>query len=118
VQFNYLPEGIAVVEYPPNFDRLPGADLVVAGVADVENSRVSVEACLVAMASLHLARAGIEVDDSTTLIPNAERTLYELLSTDGSGKNPYPRYNSLKRRIVSFARALSQLRRVNKLAAD
>ena len=94
-------------EFPKELDDLPGADLVAAGMADIGASRVSENACLVAMVSPHLQRAGIRVGQCAELIPEPERTLYRLLGNDGTGRDPYSRYNALKRRIVSFARALS-----------
>ena len=102
-------------EFPPHLSNLPGADIVAAGLTDFGAGLVTVNSCLVALIVPHLGRAGIVVDGLGELIPEPERTLYRLLGQDGSGLDPYPRYNAFKRRIVSFARALAARRRALEL---
>jgi hypothetical protein len=100
-----------MTKLPRGLMELPGADLVSAGLAHVTEGRVTQEACLVSMLVHHLKRAGIVVGDAEELVPEPERTLYRLLGEEVSVQDPYPRYNALRRRIASFARAMSNWRR-------
>lgn len=81
--------------------RLPGADLVADGLADLGAGRETAPALLVTMASSRLRALGFEVPMSATVEPS--HRLYELLERDGPGA--HSRYNALVRRMVSFARA-------------
>ncbi|MFN2508804.1 MAG: hypothetical protein ABR589_08535 [Chthoniobacterales bacterium] len=83
----------------------PGAELVLPGLDDLAAGRLTIGSCLVSMARPNMDRAGL-----TSSLPTArfvlepERTLYRLLQAEGG--NAYGRYNSLRRRLVKFERAL------------
>ncbi|MGH2841021.1 MAG: hypothetical protein ACRDKY_09385 [Solirubrobacteraceae bacterium] len=81
--------------------RLPGQDLVTAGLADLAEGIETTPALLVAMAAPRLRRLGIDVPVSGEQHPS--HRLYELLSQGEPGA--HSRYNALVGRIVSFARA-------------
>jgi len=87
---------------------LPGEALVRQGLADRSADRVSIESCLVEIASPRLERAGLLDGNQAETEP--ERALYRLLRQ--SGGDAYSRYNSLLRELVSFEHALDhRLRR-------
>lgn len=85
---------------------LPGEELVRKGLIDLDAGEVTVESCLVSIASPRLRQRGF-VAASATLVPEAELTLYGLLGK--TEPDPYGRYNSLLRRLVSFEHALDRL---------
>jgi hypothetical protein len=80
---------------------LPGAELVAAGLADLERGVESIEALLVSIGAPRLTQLGFAIPRP---IVSPEHRLYELLAAD----NPdaaHSRYNALVRRLVSFERA-------------
>ncbi len=80
---------------------LPGADLIEAGLSDLERGVESVEAALVSIGAPRLERLGITV---RAPLESPEKRLYELLRT----RDPdaaHSRYNALIARLVSFERA-------------
>jgi hypothetical protein len=81
--------------------RLPGQELVSAGLADLAAGRVTEAALVVAMAAPRLRALGLEVPAGGEPFPS--HRLYALLSESGAGA--HGRYNALVGRIVSFARA-------------
>lgn len=85
---------------------LPGEELVRKGLDDLESGEVTVEACLVSIASPRLRQRGLLSGDAA-LVPDAELALYRVLGR--TEEDPYSRYNSLLRRLVSFERALDRL---------
>lgn len=85
---------------------LPGEELVRKGLVDLDAGEVTVEACLVSIASPRLRQHGL-LTIKTALVPEAELTLYGLLGR--TEEDPYGRYNSLLRRLVSFEHALDRL---------
>ena len=80
---------------------LPGAELVSAGLADLERGRESVEALLVSIGAERLKSVGIDVPSP---LPSPEKRLYGLLAAE-HGNAAHSRYNALVRRLVSFERA-------------
>jgi hypothetical protein len=82
--------------------RLPGADLVERGRADLAAGVLSQEALLVAAAASRLRAAGVEVPAAHVDTPL--HRLYELLAADEAA-GAHSRYNALVGRMVSFARA-------------
>lgn len=82
---------------------LPGEEIVRKGLQDLESGAVTQEACLVSIASPRLHQRGLLHLDAA-LVPEAELALYRLLGQ--SEDDPYARYNSLLRRLVSFEHAL------------
>lgn len=82
--------------------RLPGADLVERGLADLERGSHTVEAMLVAIGAPRLRDLGFPVRSSVT---NPEHRLYELLVQRHGSDEAHSRYNALVRRLVSFEQA-------------
>jgi hypothetical protein len=83
--------------------RLPGADLVMCGLADLERGEPSVEALLVSIGAPRLRLLGIPVSGP---LDDPEHRLWELLARkDPDGA--HARYNALVRRLVSFEQALA-----------
>jgi hypothetical protein len=88
--------------------ELPGEDFVQKGLEDLAQNRVSDFSLLVLIASPRLRRLGIEVPD-WAFPKSYEHALYARLEERlGLGAHSY--YNSLIRRIVSYARALERER--------
>lgn len=83
---------------------LPGAEIVAEGVRDCAGKRETVPALLVAIAGARLRRLGLSVP---ALWDDTELRLYRKLR-DEDPATAYARYNSLLRRIDSFARALER----------
>jgi hypothetical protein len=84
--------------------RLPGADLVASGLADLARGELTVEALLIAAAAPRLRRVGLEVPDAGVAAPL--HRVYDLLAADANaGADAHSRYNALIARVVSFARA-------------
>lgn len=80
---------------------LPGAELVEAGIADLERGVESVESLLVSIGARRLGRLGFDVPAP---IRSPEHRLYARLCADGAD-SAHSRYNALVRRLVSFERA-------------
>lgn len=86
--------------------RLPGEELVRAGIDDLALGRESVESLLVSIGAPRLRRLGFPV---TAPFPSPEHRLYELLRREDPGA-AHSRYNALVRRLVSFERAAESAR--------
>ena len=82
---------------------LPGGDLIIAGVADLEAGIESVPALVVAIGAPRLAALGLSIPHGPT---NPEHRLYELLAREDPD-SAHARYNAFIRRLVSFERALA-----------
>ncbi len=83
---------------------LPGADLVEQGLQDLWENRVTELSLLVLIAAPRLRSLGLRIPQRDFPRPY-EHALYERLEERlGTGAHSY--YNSLIRRIVSYARAL------------
>ena len=85
--------------------QFPGAELVLPGLDDLAAGRLTIAACLVSIARPAIEKSGLA--DGLLPLPyviEPERTLYKLLGQEDG--DPYNRYNSLLRRLVSFERAL------------
>ncbi len=80
---------------------LPGADLIEAGVADLERGVESIEALLVSIGAPRLRQLGLRLPSA---LPSSEHRLYELLAEEEVDA-AHSRYNALLRRLVSFERA-------------
>ena len=101
----------ATVTVPDIPGDLPGADLIAAGVAALHRGAVTVEALLVAIGGPRLRDAGLEFPDPASLDQSPELALYDALCNAPDVDDPYGRYNSLIRRLVSFERALERRQR-------
>lgn len=88
---------------------LPGENLLRAGLADFQAGRVSVSACLIAVAQTRLQRAGLLPTGPQTGPLEPELQLYGLLQQQGG--DAYSRYNALVRELVSFEQALDHRQR-------
>jgi len=84
------------------YDRLPGHELVEAGLRDLARGLETVEALLVAIGAPRLRRLGVDVPEAPFESP--EHRLYQLLRQDDPD-GAHSRYNALLRRLVSFERA-------------
>jgi len=84
---------------------LPGQELVRKGLVDLNAGELTVEACLVSIASPRLRQRGL-LSGGAALVPDAELVLYQLLGK--AEGDAYSRYNSLLRRLVSFEHALDR----------
>jgi hypothetical protein len=85
---------------------LPGEDLVIQGLADLAKGVLSESALLVLVAGTRLRGLGIQVPEWKLSEPY-EHALYSLIEERlGTGAHSY--YNSLLRRIVSYAHALER----------
>src|SRR5437762_1450500 len=84
---------------------LPGGELVRAGLQDLRHGETTEHALIVLIAGPSLRRLGIDVPERADIARPYEHQLYSLLETT-YGDGAYSRYNSLIRRIVSFARSL------------
>ena len=88
--------------------RLPGESMVREGLADLEQGRRTIPACLVSIARTRLRRAGLlprsDVPPGQELEP--ELQLYRLLRETGG--DAYSRYNALLRELISFEQALDR----------
>lgn len=86
-----------------DLESLPGAELVLPGLADLVAVHETVEALLVEIAAPRLRRLGLAIPVRDDLEP--ERRLYALLSTV-SPHDVHGRYNALLRRLIAFSQAL------------
>ncbi len=85
----------------------PGAELVAAGLRDLEAGRETVAGLLVSMARTRLGHAGIEVPRGPSERPS--HRLYDLLAED-EPRTAHGRFNALVGRLSSFARAAEHAR--------
>lgn len=88
----------------PELEALPGWELVSRGLEDSALGRETVAAMLVALASQRLARAGFAVPG--TPIKDPGWRLYQLLVAEVGEGAAHARYNALRRRLLSFLRAV------------
>ena len=95
--------------YPPiqpnDFNGLPGADIIRAGLTDLAAGRESVESLLIQIGAPRLNWLGIALPTKPDI--DADRRLYRLLGTQ-HGNEAHSQFNSLIRKLVSFERALEQ----------
>jgi hypothetical protein len=82
--------------------RLPGAELVEQGIADLARGALTEQALLVAIGAPRLRRLDYDVPELR--IERPEHRLYELLARTEPDA-AHSRYNALIRRLVSFERA-------------
>jgi len=82
---------------------LPGAEIVLPGIADLEAGRESVNASAVQCAARRLRRIGLNASSAEGTVPAAHR-LYRQLSEE-LGDAAHSRYNAILARVASFAGA-------------
>ncbi len=86
-----------------DFDGLPGADAIRAGLEDLAAGRESVESLLIQIGAPRLSWLGIALPMPPDV--DADRRLYRLLAAQ-HGNGAHSQFNSLIRQLVSFERAL------------
>jgi hypothetical protein len=91
---------VRVALYPQGVSGLPGEELVLKGLGDLERGEESLDALLVSIGAPRLARLGYRVQP----VAGAERRLYDRLASEDPA-SAHSRYNALVRRLVSFERA-------------
>jgi hypothetical protein len=87
---------------------LPANDLIVTGIEDLQCKRETVPALLVAIGAPKLRSLGLYVPED--LPSNPEHRLYDLLSAT-EPDSAHSKYNALIRKLVSFERAVSCVRK-------
>ncbi|BAU10419.1 unknown protein [Leptolyngbya sp. NIES-3755] len=92
-------------EFPAmGLEELPGAELIVSGLADLhEGKSDTVGALLIAIASIRLTNAGLDIPKEH-LATEPELKLYDRLQAER--EDAYPYYNALLDRLNSFCHAL------------
>jgi len=93
---------------------LPGADLVLRGLADLADAKPTAEAALVEVARGRLGSLGLRVEGRTVGDEDAELALYARLCERDPGGDPYGRYNAWLNQLVSFLAALETRRRAER----
>lgn len=88
---------------------LPGAEIVLPGITDLEAGRESINAIAVQCAATRLRGIGLNAPGVEDDVPAAHR-LYARLSDD-FGNAAHSRYNAILRRVASFAGAAERARR-------
>jgi hypothetical protein len=91
-----------------DWDNLPGASRVIAGLSALTNGEESREGWLVALAATRLRQLGIAVPAVHT-VTSPEDMLYELLAR-AHGDDAHTEYNALRRELTSFVDALDHVR--------
>jgi hypothetical protein len=87
-----------------NLNELPGAELILPGLDDLDNGRTNtVGSLLVAIAATRLAEAGLDFPQDH-LAAEPELTLYARLQDERD--DAYLYYNALLSRLNSFCNAL------------
>jgi hypothetical protein len=85
-------------------NELPGSELILPGLEDLRHGKnTTIGALLIAIASIRLAEAGLEIPDQP-LASEPELTLYAKLQTER--EDAYAYYNALLRSLNSFCSAL------------
>lgn len=88
-----------------DFDGLPGASAIRAGLEDLAAGRESEESLLIQIGAPRLSGLGVVLPAKTEM--DADRRLYRLLAVQ-HGNEALARFNSLIRLLVSFERALER----------
>lgn len=89
--------------------KLPGEELVEAGLADLAAGRETEAALLAAIGATRLRRCGRPVPPAAELPAEPEDRLHRLIDASAV-RAPHARYNSLVRLLVSYERALERER--------
>lgn len=92
---------------PQEFEKLPGAEIVLPGIDDLRAGRETVNALAVGAAATKLGLSDL-VRHAETEEPAAHR-LYLRLG-DELGNGAHSRYNAILARVASFARAAEHAR--------
>src|SRR5690349_10963394 len=95
------------LEIARKLQGLPGADIVIQGLLDLESDARTESALAVSLIRRQLSDFGIEVPFGPEIEPPIEHRLYELLE-DLYCSDAYSRYNAIRRRIASFVHSMEQ----------
>lgn len=87
---------------------LPGADLIATGLEDLARGRWTNEALLVAIGAPRLRALGVPVPDDDALPDEPEHRLWQRLAAERT--DFHSAFNALRRRLVSYQRALDRRR--------
>ena len=87
---------------------LPGAEIVLAGIADLKEGRMSTDALAVQSAAPRLRSLGLEARSAEGEVP-AAHLLYQELQRE-LGDAAHSRYNAILRRVSKFIRAAERVR--------
>lgn len=94
----------------PEFEALPGAELIEEGLRDLACGAESIGSLLVEIVAPNLVEAGIALPPKTLKALDAEERLYTLLGRE-HGANAHSQYNAYVRRADKFCRALALRKR-------
>lgn len=89
---------------PEQAAALPGSEIVLAGVRDLQLDRETVNALAVSSAATRLRELGMPVPEQGGSGRPAAHRLYELIAAE-AGDGAHSRYNAVLARVASFARA-------------
>jgi len=89
-------------------EKLPGAEIVLPGLDDLQAGRMSTNALAVRSAAPRLRELGFEADGFEGEVPAAHQ-LYQQLHQE-LGDAAHSRYNAILSRVTSFARAAERAR--------
>jgi hypothetical protein len=87
---------------------LPGSEIVIQGLADLEAGRETVAGAAVQAAATRLREAGLDVPAPAAGDPATHRLYARIAEADE--RNAHSRYNAILRRLASFARAAESAR--------
>lgn len=92
-----------------DLELLPGAEIVLPGLADLQEGHDTIDAAAVLVAFRRLRSAGVALPAPPDRQGEPGHHLYHLLIQAGIS-DPHSRYNAILRRIESFARTLEGAR--------
>lgn len=92
-------------------ERLPGAEIVLPGLADLQAGRMSTDALAVRSAAPRLQALGFETGEPASGEPPAHQ-LYRQLHLE-LGDGAHSRYNAILNRVISFAQAAERARAIS-----
>lgn len=92
----------------PALEELPGAEIVLGGIADLKKGRMTTDALAVQSAASRLRSLGFDTASARDDVPAAHR-LYQRLQLE-LGDGAHSRYNAILSRVASFARAAERAR--------
>ena len=95
----------------PQFDGLPGGDLVEQGLVDLASGKSTAEAALVEVARTRLLELGLAVTGRSVGEEAAELVLYRRLGERDPDGDAYGLYCAWLDQLVSFMSALERERR-------
>jgi len=101
---------------PEVLERLPGAEIVLPGIADLKRERMSVNALAVQAAASRLRHLGLEARSTDDVEPAAHRLYKQLQQQLGDGA--HSRYNAILRRVSKFIRAAEHANRWTRTESD